>query len=95
MKKRVAVGLSGGIDSSVAAYLLTKEGFDVAGFTLKFFPEENRCCDLESLYQAQRLCHTLRIPHYTIDVRELFKKHIVQYFTQSYLKGFTPNPCAL
>jgi len=94
MKKRVAVGLSGGIDSSVAAYLLKSAGWDVIGFTLKFYPQENRCCDLESLYQAQRLCHKLGIPHYVIDTSEFFKKEIIDYFIDSYLKGLTPNPCA-
>jgi tRNA-specific 2-thiouridylase len=92
--KKVAVGLSGGIDSSVAAYLLKRKGYQVIGFTLKFYPQENRCCDLDSLYQAQRLCHKLDIPHYTFDVAGLFKKEIIDYFTSSYLKGLTPNPCA-
>jgi len=94
MKKRIAIGLSGGIDSSVAAYLLKKQGHDVVGFTLKFYPQENRCCDLYSLYQAQRLCHNLGIPHYVLDVKDIFRKEIINYFTESYLKGMTPNPCA-
>jgi tRNA-specific 2-thiouridylase len=94
MKKKVAVGLSGGVDSSVATYLLKKEGWDVIGFTLKFYPEENRCCDLESLYQAKMLCYKLDIPHYVIDVKDLFRKKIINYFINSYLKGLTPNPCA-
>ena len=88
------MGLSGGVDSSVAAYLLKNEGWDVIGFTLKFYPQENRCCDLDSLYQAQRLCHKLGIPHYVIDAGKLFKKEIINYFINSYLKGLTPNPCA-
>lgn len=94
MKKKIAVGLSGGIDSSFAAYLLKKEGWDVIGFTLKFYPQENRCCDLDSLYQAQRLCDNLEIPHYVIDVGEIFKKEIIEYFIGSYIRGLTPNPCA-
>jgi tRNA-specific 2-thiouridylase len=94
MKKKIAVGLSGGIDSSFAAYLLKKEGWDTVGFTLKFYPEQNRCCDLKSLYQARRLCDNLGIPHYVIDVGELFKKEIINYFINSYLAGTTPNPCA-
>ncbi len=95
MSKKIAVGMSGGVDSCVAAYLLKKEGWDVVGFTLKFYPNENqnRCCDLDSLYQAQRLCHKLKVPHYLLDVGSLFKKKIVNYFIESYLKGFTPNPC--
>ena len=93
-KKRVAVGLSGGVDSSVATYLLKKKGFDVVGFTLKFFPKENRCCDLESLNQAQRLCAKLDIPHYSLDVKEVFNEDIVKYFVDSYITALTPNPCA-
>ena len=94
MKKKIAVGLSGGIDSSFAAYILHKKGYDVAGFTLKFYPEDNRCCDLDSLHQAKRLCHKLGIPHYVLDVNDIFDKQIVNYFVDSYLKGLTPNPCS-
>ncbi|MDD4954447.1 MAG: tRNA 2-thiouridine(34) synthase MnmA [Candidatus Omnitrophica bacterium] len=93
-KAKVAVGLSGGIDSSFAAYLLKKQGYDVCGFTLKFYPEENRCCDLDGLYQAQRLCSKLGIAHYTLDTTDFFKKEIVNYFVTSYLSGLTPNPCS-
>lgn len=93
MKRKVAVGLSGGIDSSVAAYLLKKRGFEVVGFTLKFYPVENRCCDLDSLNQAKQLCYKLDIPHYTLDAGVLFQKEIIDYFIDSYLKGLTPNPC--
>jgi len=93
-KAKVAVGLSGGIDSSFAAYLLKKQGYDVCGFTLKFYPQDNRCCDLDGLYQAQRLCGKLDIPHYTIEATDFFKKEIVDYFLASYLSGLTPNPCS-
>ncbi len=92
-KRRIAVGLSGGIDSSVSTYLLKKSGWEVVGFTLKFYPEENRCCDLDSLNQAKQLCYSLDVPHYTLDVSELFRRKIVDYFMESYLKGQTPNPC--
>ncbi len=95
MKKRIAVGLSGGVDSSLAAYLLKRGGWDVVGFTLKFYPEENRCCDLDSLDQARRLCYKLNIPHYILDVGELFHKEIIDYFIDSYLQGLTPNPCGI
>ncbi len=94
MKKKIAVGLSGGIDSSFAAYILQKKGYEVAGFTLKFYPEDNRCCDLDSLYQAKRLCHKLGLPHFVFDVKDIFDKQIVDYFVDSYLKGLTPNPCS-
>jgi tRNA-specific 2-thiouridylase len=95
MNKRIAVGLSGGIDSSFTAYLLKRKGYDVVGFTLKFLPQDNRCCDLDSLYQAQRLCQKLDIPHYVLDVNDLFNKAIVRDFIDKYLQGLTPNPCAL
>ena len=94
MSKKVAIGLSGGVDSSVAAYLLKRRGFEVVGFTLKFYPQNNACCDWESLYQAKRLCSKLGIPHHSIDSSKLFKKEIVDYFIDSYLEGLTPNPCA-
>jgi len=93
MKRRIAVGLSGGVDSSLAAYLLKRKGWDVVGFTLKFYPEENRCCDLDSLDQARRLCYALDIPHFCLDVGKLFQKEIIDYFVNSYLQGLTPNPC--
>lgn len=96
MKKKikVAVGLSGGIDSSCAAYLLKKQGYDICGFTLKLYPQDNHRYDLDSLYQARRLCAKLGIPHYPIDVTDFFKKEIIDYFIKSYLSGFTPNPCS-
>jgi tRNA-uridine 2-sulfurtransferase len=93
-RKKVAIGLSGGVDSSVAAYLLVEQGYEVTGFTLKFFPQKNRCCDLDSLYQAQRLCDSLNIAHYTLDAGEVFKKEIIDYFIRSYRDALTPNPCA-
>jgi tRNA-specific 2-thiouridylase len=93
MKGKVAVGLSGGIDSSVAAYLLKKEGADVEGFTLNLYSENSRCCDLEGLEQAEKLCQQLDIKHHIIDVRDLFHKEIIEYFIKSYLAGLTPNPC--
>jgi len=93
MKKKIAVGLSGGIDSSVAAFLLKKDGWEVVGVTLKFYSRDSRCCDHESLYQAQRLCQTLDIPHHVLDVKDVFEKDIIQKFINTYLSGFTPNPC--
>ena len=92
--KKIAIGLSGGIDSSTAAYLLKKEGWDVVGFTLKITPYENSCCDLESLRAIKKLCRNLGIQHYVLDTTEIFKKEIIDYFIKSYLRGMTPNPCA-
>lgn len=92
--KKIAVGLSGGIDSSTAAYLLKEQGWDVVGFTLKLTPYENSCCDLESLRAIKKLSRALDINHYVLDATDIFRKDIVDYFIKSYLDGTTPNPCA-
>lgn len=91
--KKIAIGLSGGIDSSTAAYLLKKEGWDVIGVTLKITPQENRCCDLEGLRYVKKLCHWLDIKHIVLDTTDIFKREIIDYFIKSYLEGLTPNPC--
>ena len=92
-KKKIAVGLSGGIDSSFAAYQLKNEGWQVVGVSLKFSSSDNRCCDLDSMYQAKHLCDSLDIPHHVFDVKQIFKQDIIDYFIGDYLNGVTPNPC--
>lgn len=87
--------MSGGVDSSVAAYLLKEQGFDVVGVTLKLYPEVSRCCRLEDIEDARRVAHFLRIPHYVFDFTEAFKKEVVDYFISEYLGGRTPNPCVI
>lgn len=94
MGNRVAVGLSGGVDSSAAVYLLKKENPDIAGFTLKLCLAGERCADKDNLYQIQSLCKKLDIPYYVIEAEKIFKEKIISYFVSSYLKGETPNPCA-
>lgn len=89
MNKKVAVGLSGGVDSSLAAYFLKKAGWNVSGFTLKLDSDY----DPATVTAARRVCESLGIPHRTIDARSLFKKEIIDYFISTYLKGLTPNPC--
>ncbi|MFH1503816.1 MAG: tRNA 2-thiouridine(34) synthase MnmA [Candidatus Omnitrophota bacterium] len=93
-RKKVAIGLSAGVDSSVSAYLLKKKGWDVTGITLKICPEQSRCQGSNSLEQISAFCCKLNIPYHIIDVENLFKEKIINYFINSYLRGVTPNPCA-
>ncbi len=99
-KERVIVGMSSGVDSSVAAALLKKQGFDVVGVFMHFWKEpaqsdliENKCCSLESLEDARRVCQILGIPLYTANAEKEFKKEVVDYFLNEYKNGRTPNPC--
>jgi len=98
--KRVAVGMSGGVDSSVAAALLLDQGYDVVGVFMKFWSDkvkgkvrENICCSFESAEDARRVCRKLGIPFYVIDMKLPFKKKIVDNFVNEYECGRTPNPC--
>jgi len=95
--KTVAVGLSGGVDSSVAAYLLKKRGFSVVGVFMRFWSEkgENKCCDSKGEEKARRVAGKLDIPFYVINLEEDFKKKIVDSFFSDLKKGETPNPCTL
>lgn len=93
--QRVVVAMSGGVDSSVAAYLLKKQGFDVVGITLKLYPEVSRCCRLEDIEDARRVAHFLDIPHYVFDLTHDFKREVVDYFAREYMAGRTPNPCVM
>lgn len=97
MPIRVAVGMSGGVDSSVTAYLLKEEGYEVIGLTMSIavFPSERyeACCSLNSINDAIRVARYLGIPHYVINLRKEFEERIIKYFIESYKKGYTPNPC--
>jgi tRNA-specific 2-thiouridylase len=88
MKKRVLVAMSGGVDSSVSAALLLKQGLAVEGVTMKL--TAGLCCDIGS---AQAVCHHLGIPHRMIDAQKEFSQGIIQDFISEYRRGRTPNPC--
>jgi len=103
-KATVAVAMSGGVDSSVAAVLLKERGYDVIGLTIHVWDyekvggnvyNESSCCSLESMYDARSVCHNRDIPHYVIDVRDEFEKYVIENFETEYLNGRTPNPCIL
>src|SRR6478752_5123978 len=95
---RIVVGMSGGVDSSVAAALLADQGHDVIGVTLHLWDyaetgHAGRCCAPEDQYDARRVCDLLGIPHYTFDRRELFRDAVVDKFVHDYMAGQTPSPC--
>ena len=94
MKKRVVLGMSGGLDSSVSAYLLQNEGFEVIGITLRF-SEASKCCSELDVCDARKVAQKLGIEHYTIDVTGLFEEAVIDYFIKEYREGRTPNPCAV
>ncbi len=93
-KKTVVVGMSGGVDSSVAAYLLKEQGYHVIGVTMQIWQEEESgCCGLSAIEDARRVARDLDIPHYVMNFRNEFKEKVIDYFIDEYLQGRTPNPC--
>ena len=97
--KRVVVGMSGGVDSSVTAHLLKEQGYEVIGMTMQIWqddaPDDNSggCCGLSAVDDARRVCQKLDIPHYVVNFRSDFKKHVIDYFLDEYQNARTPNPC--
>jgi tRNA-specific 2-thiouridylase len=100
-KKRVLLGMSGGVDSSVAGYLLREEGYDVVGVTMKVWPQdcisraEDKCCGPQAVADARGVAHALGFPHYVVDETDQFEKVVIDYFAAEYRAGRTPNPCVM
>ncbi len=100
-QKRVLLGMSGGVDSSVAGYLLREQGYDVIGVTMKVWPQdcisraEDKCCGPQAVADARAVAHSLGIPHYVVDEADQFERTVIDYFTSEYQAGRTPNPCVM
>lgn len=100
-KKKVVVGMSGGVDSSAAAWLLKEQGYEVIGVTMQIWQDESQqaleeqggCCGLSAVEDARRVAAMLDIPYYVMNFKSEFKKNVIDYFVAEYLRGHTPNPC--
>lgn len=100
-KNKVVLGMSGGVDSSVAAYLLKKQGYEVIGVTMKVWQDDDDdnyerddgCCGLSAADDARRVAGKLDIPFYVMNFKSVFKEKVIDYFIDEYLHGRTPNPC--
>ncbi len=101
--KKVVVGMSGGVDSSVAAYLLKEQGYDVIGVTMEIWQQEDvchmeregGCCGLKAVEDARRVADRLNIPYYVMNFKDIFKEKVINNFIQEYMAGRTPNPCIM
>ena len=96
-KQRVLLGMSGGVDSSVAGYLLREQGYEVIGVTMKVWPQdcisraEDKCCGPQAIADARGVAHSLGIPHYVVDEADQFERLVIDYFSSEYQAGRTPN----
>ncbi len=100
--KRILAALSGGVDSSVAALLLQREGWEVIGISMDLYDfskvtkdRQGTCCSLDDLYDARRVCDALNIPYYVLNLRDEFRREVIDPFVKEYFTGRTPNPCIL
>lgn len=99
--QKVVIGMSGGVDSSVAAFLLKEQGYDVMGVTMQIWQDEasyvqeenGGCCGLSAVDDARRVANQLEIPYYVMNFKDSFKDNVIDYFIKDYLDGKTPNPC--
>ena len=89
---RVLLGMSGGVDSSVSALLLKKQGYEVIGTTLELFAGSS-CCDVNTYVDAKNVCNSIGIPHFTYECKQDFRKYVIQDFIDCYANCKTPNPC--
>ena len=100
-KQRVLLGMSGGVDSSVAGYLLREQGYEVVGVTMKVWPQdcisraEDKCCGPQAVADARGVAHALGFPHYVVDEADQFEELVINYFSSEYQAGRTPNPCVM
>ncbi|HCC68825.1 MAG TPA: tRNA 2-thiouridine(34) synthase MnmA [Nitrospiraceae bacterium] len=97
---KVLVAMSGGVDSSVAAYLLKEQGYEVFGLSLELWEQRGRknfktCCSVDAIEGARKVAEGIGIPHYSVDVKDSFVQCVIEPFCEDYLCGKTPNPCIL